>query len=246
MRLDQFFKSVAPVIAMAAIEAASRCKGGDFQFNGRRGVPLADLDLTGDAPVEVVLFGPDNVIITHGKTFAIRTEGDGAAQLRFALSDGSLGILRGHPEDGVNSGPATVHVTIPSIEKLVLAGSGSIHADALADEAALSIAGSGTLEAGPLQSQKLQVSIAGSGSCTLAGTAEKLKLSIAGSGHGHFAGLQVNKAKINIAGSGSTIVACDGEVKASLMGSGNVTVRGSARCKVNSLGSGTLVCERAD
>lgn len=245
MRLEHIFKSLAPVVALAAAEAVSRCGTGDFQFNGKQGLPLDELDLTGPTPRELVLLGPDTVIITQGEKLTITAEGDGAADLRFVLADGSLGIMHHRGETPQTTGPATVHVTLPPLAKVVLAGSGTIHADALAGDVSLSIAGSGTLESAQVAADRLELSIAGSGACTLAGTADKLKLSIAGSGDARLGSLKVGKANVSIAGSGSAVLACDGEVKASLMGSGDVTVRGSARCKVSSMGSGTLVCERA-
>lgn len=247
MHFDRLFKTLAPVVALAAIGALTACKGGDLRFNGKEGVPLADLDLTGPAPNEVVLLGPDTVLIEPGETLAVRVEGDPAAagQLRFALGDGTLGILRDR-DGAAPSGTATVHVTMPAPGKLVLAGSGRMRAAAVAPQAEVSIAGSGTLETPAIEARRLEVGLAGSGTYIASGTTDDLELSIAGSGSGNLAGLKAARAEINVAGSGDATFASDGAVDARIMGSGTVTVRGSARCTVKSMGSGKLVCERGD
>ncbi|MEO0062169.1 MAG: hypothetical protein RLZZ08_729 [Pseudomonadota bacterium] len=248
MRLERFFKTMAPVIALAAVGGLAACKGGEIRFNGHEGVPLSALDLTGTAPHELVLLGPDSVVITSGETFAVTVDGDSdaAEHLRFTLDDGALGILRARRDGWNGTGKATVHVTMPAPRKLVVAGSGSITASALADEAEVSIAGSGDLATSVVAARKLDVSIAGSGRYTAAGTVETLDLSIAGSGSGRMEGLKAGKASVSIAGSGDATFASDGAVDASIMGSGMVTVRGAARCTVSSVGSGKLVCERGD
>lgn len=248
MRLNQFLRALGPVVALAAMGAASGCSKGHttFRFNGSEGVPLGRLDLGGEAPHEVVLLGPDTLVLATGERLAVRVEGPDAVtqNLRFALADGSLAILR-DPEAPKTEGKATVHVTMPPAAKLVLAGSGRIEADGLASDAEVVVAGSGLVETPQVDARKLSVSIAGSGRYTAGGTAEELDLSIAGSGRGRLDALKAGRATVSLAGSGSAAFASDGDVDASIMGSGEVTVRGSARCKVSSVGSGRLVCERA-
>jgi hypothetical protein len=245
MRMNNFFKTVGPFVALAAMGAiASGCTDKGFRWEGKsEGVPLAELDLTGEAPEGVALMGPDTVAITDGAKFAVTVDGEAADRMRFTLEDGTLGITRERGEWNDN-GTATVHITMPAPRKLVVAGSGRMTSERLAGKAEVAVAGSGTLETPAVDAISLEVSIAGSGSYSAAGRAGHLELSIAGSGSGDMAKLKAEGAEINIAGSGNAEFASDGDVEANIMGSGNVTVRGSARCKVHSMGSGSLTCER--
>ena len=248
MVLKSFLRGMAPLAAIALAAAASGgCDKLNVSMNGEGGKKLADLDLTGVAPTEVALLGPDTVRIAQGEKLAISVDGDPqvADQVRFTLSDGTLGILR---KDGNWSGGeiATINVTMPPPAKLMMAGSGKIVSPALAgDKARVTIAGSGIIETDAVTTDSLKVDIAGSGSYRAAGTAKALKLTIAGSGDARLDALKVDEAKVDIVGSGNSVFASDGTVKANIMGSGEVRVIGRATCKVTAMGSGRLVCEPA-
>ena len=244
MRIEKIFEALGPMIAMAASGNGPKFKNGKFSMEGQEGAPLADLDLSGDMPDTIKLCGPDVIRITAGEEFTIAVEGEDHAKerMRFHLDDGSLSVMRDHEAE--RDGPsATVTITMPAPRRLKLAGSGSIHADAMAEEARVAIMGSGTISTPALAVKSLRVKLAGSGKYKSGGTADSLDLSIAGSGKASMAGLKSDFVDIAITGSGEAVFASDGEVKAKIMGSGDVTVRGNARCKVKSFGSGTLTCE---
>lgn len=240
MHHRRFLRTFASIALFAAAGALAGCSMG---FDGE-GVPLDELDLTGDAPTAVALLGPDQVIITEGSPFRVTAEGNGTDKLRFSLRDGTLGVSRDTSMWSEGSGdPAIVRVTMPAPRSLSLVGSGRMTSAALADEAEVSVAGSGTLEVPQLASSKLEVSIAGSGDFVAGGRADALTLSIAGSGNARMERLKAGRADVKIMGSGDAAFASDGEVDASIMGSGNITVTGSARCKANKMGSGSVRCE---
>lgn len=248
MSLKNFLRGMAPLAAIALAAAASGgCDKMHVSLNGEEGKKLADLDLTGTAPTEVALLGPDTVRIVQGDKLAISVDGnpDVADQMRFTLHDGSLGILR---KNGKSSGDETVTVTVtmPAPKKLVMAGSGKIFSSGLAgDSARVTIAGSGSVETDAVVTDMLKVDVAGSGSYRAAGTAKSLKLTIAGSGDARLEALKVDDAKVDIVGSGDSAFASDGIVKANIVGSGEVRVIGRATCKVTAMGSGKLICEPA-
>lgn len=241
--LHRIIKGIAPVFAMAAAFTAAGCDG-NIIIAGDKGVPLAELDLTGNAPNGILLAGPDSVVVTTGDTLAIDVSGDPAAveALRFKLEDDTLAIMRVEdtPKD---VGKARVAVTMPSLEKVTLAGSGTIEAPSLSGEAKVTIAGSGTARTASVDASAVEVTIAGSGTYSAGGRADSLELTIAGSGEADMAGLRVDTAEITIAGSGNAAFASDGTVDATVMGSGEVTVAGTARCTIKSMGSGKLNCQ---
>lgn len=247
MRIEKIIRSVAPVIAVAAAASMAGCSKSETRMDGEKGVPLAELDLSGDAPDEIVLAAPDKVIVRQGERFTIDVEGDEDARdrLRFSLDGGKLGIMR-QSTDWRDSDTATINVILPSLRKVTLAGSGDLHSEMPNGPGEATIAGSGKLDLRNLVVEKLDVTIAGSGSFAASGGAKKLDLTIAGSGNANMGRLEAGDAKVEIAGSGNAEFMSDGTVDARIMGSGVVTVRGNARCKVKSMGSGEVVCEGRD
>ncbi|WP_226016176.1 head GIN domain-containing protein [Novosphingobium sp. FKTRR1] len=220
------------------------CNAEGLTIGGQRGVPLADLDLSGNAAPEITLLGPDNVHVVTGERLAISVDGDPAVKdrLRFVLRDGKLGI--GRKDNAWSSDAvANVTVTVPSTQRLILAGSGTIDADKVrGDKAGITIAGSGTVHAPRIEAANLAVEVLGSGTLQAGGKVDSLKLTLAGSGEAKMDGLGAGSAKVDVAGSGRASFASDGAVEANIMGSGEVRVKGRATCKVSAMGSGKLVC----
>lgn len=243
-RFGKFVRTLGPIIAIAIAAGASGCDG-KVTINGDEGKPLSELDLSGKAPDELVLAGPDEIRVSTGDKLAITVEGDAEAteQIRFSLKDGSLAIHRKDKTFSSNGKTAIVNITMPAPREVVMAGSGKIMTANLATKAEVTVAGSGTIESTTVSGEALDLTIAGSGNFLAAGNVRKLDLTIAGSGSARMDALKVEKADVSIAGSGNATFASDGEVKANIMGSGNVTVKGRARCTVSSMGSGKLVCE---
>lgn len=243
-RFAKLARALAPVIAVALAAGVSACDN-KVSINGEKGKTLSELDLSGKAPEELVLAGPDEVRITPGDRLAISVEGDPAVkdQIRFSLKNGSLAIHRADKMPGSGDMIAIVTITMPPPREIVMAGSGKITTAALASRAEVTVAGSGTIESPGLNGESLELTIAGSGNFRAAGTLKQLDLTVAGSGSAQMEALKVERADVSIAGSGSTSFASDGEVEANIMGSGSVTVKGRARCTLSAMGSGTLICD---
>ena len=245
--LKDFTRTLVGIAIIGLAAAVSGCDAASITIDGAKGVPLAQLDLSGKAPEEITLLGPDRVHIARGDSLTITVEGEQPVKdkLRFTLKDGNLGIARDSwKTDGGDNGVATINVTVPDARELVLAGSGQIDIDSLeAEKAKLTIAGSGTINATAIATKELKVDVVGSGKLRGAGKVDTLEMTIAGSCDAQLDGLNAGSAKIDVAGSGNTRFASDGEVKANIMGSGEVRVKGRATCKVSSMGSGRLVCE---
>ena len=246
--IHRVLKGFAPLAMLAGAMLVSACDGVDIQIGDSDGVPLAELDMTGAPPSELVFAGPDKVIVTKGDTLDIDVSGDedAIAELRFSLDGDALGISR-ESSDWGGTGIATIRVTTPDISTLVLAGSGDVEVASMqsAADSAVTIAGSGKARIADLDAKSLDLTIAGSGNFEASGKVDQLDLTIAGSGKADMAGLQAGGADITVAGSGDAEFASDGKVEASIMGSGTVTVNGRADCTVSSMGSGKLNCRAA-
>lgn len=245
MKLGQILNSLAPVFAMAMAAGVSGCDGSTIKINGEEGKKLSELDLSGQAPAELAMFGPDQVELTQGDKLAITVDGDPEAveRVRFTLKDGTLGILRADKAFSSGGKVAVIHVTMPAPTDVAMFGSGTINSAGLGRDAKVVIAGSGRIESSSLGGGKLEVTMPGSGTIRAAGNVDSLELTILGSGDAQLDAVRTSKAKVTIAGSGGTSFASDGDVAATIMGSGTVKVKGRARCTVSAMGSGKLICE---
>lgn len=239
----QFLKPAAPLAVLAFSAALTGCDGNDIQINGKDGVPLAEVEIAGPPPAEVVLSSGDTVILTDGDVFALKVEGQDTESLRFVRDAEVIGITRTDGWSGNQT--ATIRITMPPPSEVVIAGSGTVQAQSLASSASVSIGGSGTVTFATVAAETLGVNIGGSGTVKGAGTAKRLEINIGGSGDVDLAGLKADTAEVAIGGAGDVAFASDGAVEANIAGSGDVKVAGSAKCTVNAFGSGTLTCSPA-
>lgn len=234
-------------LAAATLSSASFGLPGCIDFvSGFDGQPLDKLDTSGEAPTEIALAGPDDIVLKVGEALDIRVEGnpDVLETLRFKRSGNMLGI--GRASAGRNlDGKAIIHVIMPAPSEVSIAGSGDISAQTLARAAEISIAGSGEVDVAQIASDNLEITVAGSGSISGFGTVSSLQVTIAGSGDVDFQKVAADTVDISIAGSGDVNLASDGRVESAIMGSGDVFVTGSATCKTSALGSGKATCAPA-
>lgn len=245
MSISSLVKALAPVVALGLSAGLASCDNADVRINGEHGKKLSELDLSGPAPSQLVVMGPDRVELSQGDKLAITVDGDPAAvsAMRFTLKDGALGILREGKVFANDGKTAVVHVTMPAPSEITMAGSGKIAAGALASGAKVTVAGSGEVSTTALKGDSLELTMAGSGSYHAAGSVRTLNLTVAGTGTIDADALKIETAKVTIAGSGNASFASDGQVEASIIGSGVVKVKGRAHCTVSAMGSGRLECE---
>lgn len=234
------FARIAPAAILALAALVTGCEGADIEINGQKGVPLAEIEIAGPAPAEVVLASGDTVILTEGATFALTVEGTNTESLRFVRDDEVIGITRSEGWSGDSN--AIIRITMPAPREVVIGGSGTIKAQTLARDADINIGGNGTVEFERLAAERLGINIGGNGSVRGAGTAKQLEVLIGGNGDVAMPGLKADSAEITIGGNGDVAFASDGTVEATIGGSGDIKVSGTAKCKVEAFGSGTLSC----
>lgn len=231
---------LVPATLLVFASALTGCEGAEMDINGQKGVPLAEVEIAGPPPSELVLASGDTVIVTDGTTFDIKVEGTNTESLRFVRDAEVIGITREEGWSGTSN--ATIRITMPPPQEVVIAGSGTVRAQSLANTSSVSIGGSGTVEFGTVAAEKLGINIGGSGTIRGSGTAKRLEVNIGGSGEVELPSLKADSAEVSIGGAGDVAFASDGEVTANIAGAGDVNVTGSAKCTVNAFGSGTLTC----
>lgn len=140
---------------------------------------------------------------------------------------------------------AVVKVEGPQFQALSVAGSGTLQAR-LSNQPALrlAMAGSGELSVEGVTAHRIDVQVAGSGDVRVRGAAQNLSVSLAGSGDAWLGELEAEDVRVSVAGSGDARVNARQRLRASVAGSGGVRYRGPARdVVITTTGSGSVTRE---
>ena len=234
--------ALVSALILAACNSAEAQRGEAAQAtgsNGQRSFQVAAFD-------SVSLGGHHNVIVTVGGPPSVRAEGDERelADLEITTRGSELHIgTRDRTWRGERH-PVTIHVTVPSLAKAAIGGSGDIRIDAVrGPRFDADIGGSGDIEVAALQVENGHFSVAGSGSIRASGQVQKSNISIAGSGNVDLGAVESRDSEISVVGSGDVRVRASQAANVSIMGSGDVIVAGTARCHVSKMGSGDVRCQ---
>ncbi|MBT2188965.1 head GIN domain-containing protein [Sphingobium nicotianae] len=194
----------------------------------------------------VTLVGPDDVIVTQGRDFSVKAEGDPDAldQLNIYVRDGALYVGRKDGGwTGHRDGHATIHVTLPALSHASLTGSGDLDIDKLAGkQAKAEITGPGNLSIAALTAETAELALTGSGNLTVGGKAATALLTTTGSGDIDADKLVADTAALKLIGSGDVQARATRSAAISIMGTGDAQVRGTASCTVTKMGTGEAEC----
>jgi len=198
------------------------------KFSGIGLGTAANIEVIQGTPQKFEIEGPacdlENIVTkVHGSNLSIETE---------------------HNITSGNREKVTIYITVENIEKLSIAGSGSIYTKTaiVTTNLHLDIAGSGSIVIPELKATTVNSSIAGSGSIELSGKEkmEKHKIDIAGSGDIKAKEIPTSLVEVSIAGSGSCYLNVTDKLKASIAGSGDVYYLGRPIIESSSAGSGKI------
>ena len=187
------------------------------------------------------LAGAQDVEVRTGKPPSVKVKGAADALDRLAVTsaNGTLSIA----QRGRRSPALTVQVTVPSLRRASIAGSGGLQIDHVTGEDFRgSIAGSGDMSIAALEVERAKFCIAGSGNVRAAGRTDRSGASIAGSGNANLAELESRTAHVSIAGSGHVRAHAAETADVSILGSGHVEISGGAECEISRFGSGRVHC----
>lgn len=173
--------------------------------------------------------GSMDVVVTQGSTQSIRVEAEEniIPLIKTEIANGTLTISTKKGSCFSTTKGVTVYVTMPTVKRLVVDGSGDFSGATkiVSSGLDLEINGSGDMNLnveGPVNT-----SIDGSGDVVLAGKAPKLAISVNGSGDVHADKLVTESASVDVDGSGDCILNVTRELTVSVNGSGDVTYRGN-------------------
>jgi hypothetical protein len=158
-----------------------------------------------------------------------------------SVEDGTLRI-RPQKRD-LQLEPHTLKVVVQArtLERLTVAGSGSITADGLHGRSlAFDVAGSGSIAANHLDGESVSISLGGSGTLRTAGKADRLQVSVGGSGKVQAGQLAAREAMVSLSGSGQAQVWARETLNVNVAGSGDVGYYGDPRLTRSVAGSGNV------
>ena len=172
--------------------------------------------------------GSFEVVLHRGSQQPILLDGQQLNNVITEVKDDKLFIKM---DDDVKGNPSKikVQITIPELQFIEIAGSGSVSSDASWGgdyTLVLSVAGSGQIDV-PIAGGQVKAGIAGSGSITTSGNCNKAEVNIAGSGSYDGKMLISQESEVSIAGSGSALVNATERVQGDVAGSGSIDVYGN-------------------
>lgn len=190
------------------------------------------------------------ISLALGGNMDVRTGGDEAVTIE--TDDNVLPLIETVVENGVlqirakknaqlDTRRLKVTVQAPAIDRLSVAGSGSVRADRLrGDKVVLALAGSGSIDTGTIEAKSVAIEVAGSGNVRATGAADSVDVAVAGSGKADAGRLTGRAVAANVSGSGVATVTARQTLAAAITGSGNIAYYGDPQLSRAVTGSGTV------
>ncbi len=135
-----------------------------------------------------------------------------------------------------------IHITIPTLNKAYVSGSGDIKGETKfsgLEGLVVGISGSGDISM-EVEAKAIESKISGSGSIRLSGSADSNNINISGSGDILADNLNTKKCTVRVSGSGDCKVSADETLDVQVSGSGDVFYKGSPKVKAKVSGSGNV------
>jgi hypothetical protein len=193
------------------------------------GVHAVDLRTSGD--LTITTGATPKLTITAGRT-----------TLRYLTSTLQDGTVVLDSRSGHNaSGDIHYELTLPTLDGIVIAGSGSADGTVVADGSfTVSVSGSGSAALDGLAATAVTVQLSGSGDIHLTGTTDAQSVKLDGSGTYLGSQLTSHTTDVQIDGSGNARVNATGQLDAQISGSGNISYTGSPVLTTHISGNGAI------
>ncbi|HWJ94625.1 MAG TPA: head GIN domain-containing protein [Telluria sp.] len=190
----------------------------------------------------VALSLPGTVELHVGNTESVTVETDDnlLPLVETVVEDGTLKLRTSRRDTNLRTRNLKIVVTARAVERLSLAGSGSIESDPLrGSRLEFTIGGSGALNVKSVEAENVAVKLGGSGDLRVGGgNARNLSVSIGGSGNVEMGKVKIGSASVRVAGSGNATVWVQDSLDATVAGSGDVNYYGDPRVSQSVVGSG--------
>jgi hypothetical protein len=195
---------------------------------------------------EVVLEGSGVITLVQGEQdgLVIETEESLLPKIKSEVVDGRLRLgFKSWLDYLTNLGHATIHyrVSMRQVRGVLISGSGKLEAGRIeTDRLRLKVSGAGSLAVADLHTADLETSFSGSGEARLAGSAQKQEIHISGSGDYKAEELDCQDARVSISGSGGVRLRASQRLEVHISGSGEVRYAGQPNITQRIHGSGSI------
>lgn len=222
----------------------------------KRFIPLALLAVAGTAVAQpagrrfnvhgfdaIELASSDTIRIVPASSFSVTADGDprAVASLSIAVNSGTLRVGRAPGRHG--DGNAVVTVRMPVLRAITLSGSGVIDAGAVGGESLTArLSGSGQVRLPGLHARQVRLVLDGSGSIAASGRAERVGIKLGGSGQVEATALETPTLAVDLGGSGTVSATASSAASIKAGGSGSVRVTGHPTCAVTRSGTARVTC----
>ncbi|TFW31591.1 head GIN domain-containing protein [Massilia horti] len=187
---------------------------------------------------------PGNVELRIGNSESVTVETDDNLQplVETVVEDGMLKIRPSRRNLNLNTRTLRIVVQARTIDRLNVAGSGSVSADALrAPKLDLHIGGSGNISVKGVDTDALVINLGGSGALvTGSGNARQVSVKIAGSGNVDVGRVKAEDVSVKVAGSGDTTAWATKTLAVKIAGSGDIKYYGDPALSRSVAGSGDV------
>jgi len=184
-----------------------------------------------------------NVEIRLGNSESVTVEADDNVLplIETVVENGTLRIRPLKKDQRLDTRNVKVLVQARSLERVSMAGSGTVNAERLQGEKLqFDVGGSGSINVAKLSSEAVTISIGGSGTMKAGGNTERLQVSIGGSGSVQVGQLAARDAVVSIGGSGQATVYAQKSLSLSVAGSGTIGYYGDPQVSKSVQGSGSV------
>jgi len=166
------------------------------------------------------------VKVGPGQSVKVVADSDVIDRLRTDVRDGAL-VVSMKKGTYRNIKKLEVHVTVPSLHRADLKGSGDITvSDAKADVFSAKLNGSGDMEIDDGKIGSLSLSLKGSGDMEVSGTCEGVAVQLLGSGDIEADDMKCATADVELKGSGDISVYASKSARLTVQGSGDIRLKG--------------------
>ena len=191
----------------------------------------------------VDLASSDTVRIVPSTAFSVTAGGDPRAVSSLAIDVRGDTLHVGRTPGRHDDRGAMVTIAMPALRAMTLSGSGAIDAGGAGGEAiTVWLSGSGQVRLPHLHARQARLILDGSGSITASGKADRVSVDLGGSGHVEASELATPTLAVDLAGSGSVLAAASSAASIRAGGSGSVRVSGHPACAVTKSGTARVTC----
>lgn len=203
--------------------------------------PIVSADRDIDEASSVVLDTSGTLTIREGEpSLVIRASSTVLDRLTSTVRDGELrlGVTPGLPL--VLLGEIRYELTLPSLERIEINGSGDVDSDVRGSSLAIEINGSGDVEIANIDASTVSLEINGSGDVSLDGRTDDLAIRIGGSADVGADALRAAAVTVEIDGSADVTVAAADTLDIDISGSGSVRYVGRPEVTQDISGAGDI------